>query len=259
MHVAFQFTNSEILTGVGTIADWVKAWALPLAAIGTVSMALLQTAKNVFPMRRRFQKSLLQDWLIKSAAGATFSTRKKVCADSASKDLIRLSTSGDEDAFFDLPIEDLCARIRSTTTVILDYPTLHEHIFLCLANGSLVQDIDKLLHPPKPEIFLKRADEHTQEDKLKIREYAAAKTRLTAQVRCSVDAIQTLVAYRWKYRLQVASLALSAFIGVIALNLGAGVKGVYPTIGGTVLIAVMSGFLAPVARDLVAGIEKWRN
>src|SRR5690242_13111953 len=118
MQIASVFSNSDILTGVGKIADWVKAWALPLAAIGTVSMAILQTAKNVFPMRRRFQKSLLQEWLFKSAADAAALTKRKVCANCASKDLIRLSTSGDEAAFFDLPIEDLCARIRSTTTVI---------------------------------------------------------------------------------------------------------------------------------------------
>jgi hypothetical protein len=71
--------------------------------------------------------------------------------------------------------------------------------------------------------------------------------------------ISDIQAYRWKYRLQVASLVLSAIIGVIALHVSGGVKDLYPTLGGTVLIALLSGFLAPVARDLVAGIEKWRN
>jgi hypothetical protein len=153
----------------------------------------------------------------------------------------------------------LCAQIRNAVPVILDYPDLHDDLFCCLASEASPADIRRLLEPPPPETFLKRGDQATEGDRRAIREYAAAKTRLAAQVHCSIDAIETSIAFRWKYSLQLASLFLSAFIGVIALRLGAGPDHAYPTVGATIMIGLLSGFLAPVARDLVAAIENWRS
>jgi hypothetical protein len=251
--------DAEILKGVGAIADWVKAWAVPLAAIGTVSMALLQTAKNVFPLRSWFQRGRLRRWLLATVKDSSRSTGADVCASKAETDLISLATSGDENAFYNLPIEDLCSQVRNAVPVILDYPTLHVDLFYCLASEASAADIRRLLEPPPPETFLKRGDQSSDDEKHAIREYAAAKTRLAAQVRCSIDAIQTSIGFRWKYFLQLASLVLSAIIGVIALRLGAGPDHAYPTVGATIMIGLLSGFLAPVARDLVAAIEKWRS
>jgi len=252
----FPTQGSEIMKGLDAIVSWVKSWAVLLAAIGTVSMALLQTAKNVFPLRSWFQRGRLHRWILAAASG---STGPDVCTSKAEIDLISLATSGDEGAFYNLPIEDLCTQIRNAVPVILDYPNLHKDLFCCLASKASADDIRRLLEPPPPETFLKRGEHSTDEEKHAIREYAAAKTRLAAQVRCSIDAIQTSIGFRWKYFLQLASLVLSAIIGVIALHLGAGPDHTLPTLGATIMIGLLSGFLAPVARDLVAAIENWRN
>ena len=247
---------AEIMKGLDAIVGWVKAWAVLLTAIGTVSMALLQTAKNVFPLRSWFQRGRLHRWIL---AAASTSAIRDVCTSKAEIDLISLATSGDKEAFYNLPIEDLCTQIRNAVPVILDYPRIHKDLFCCLASEASEEDIQLLLHPPPPEIFLKRGEHSTDEERGLIREYAAAKTRLTAQVRCSIDAIQTSIGFRWKYFLQLASLVLSAILGVIALHLGAGPDHALPTFGATIVIGLLSGFLAPVARDLVAAIENWRN
>lgn len=247
---------TEIMKGLDAIVGWVKAWAVLLTAIGTVSMALLQTAKNVFPLRSWFQRGRLHRWILVAASA---STGPEVCTSKAETDLISLATSGDEEAFYNLPVEDLCTQIRNAVPVILDYPNLHKDLFCCLASKASADDIQRLLEPPPPETFLKRGEHSTDEEKHAIREYAAAKTRLAAQVRCSIDAIQTSIGFRWKYFLQLASLVLSAIIGVIALHLGAGPDHTLPTVEATIMIGLLSGFLAPVARDLVAAIENWRN
>jgi hypothetical protein len=257
--ISSQAPYSDIIHGLGTITDWVKTWAVPLAAIGTVSMALLQTAKNLLPLRSWFQRSRIRKWLNEAAEDSAKSTQVNVCASSAETDLIALATSGDEDAFYNLPIEDLCGQIRNAVPVIMDYPNLHSDVFHCLASEASARDVQRLTYPPPPETFFRRGDDSRDEEKVAIREYAAAKMRLAAQVRCSVDAIQTSIGFQWKYSLQLASLILSAIIGVIALNLGTGRDHPLPTIGATVMIGLLSGFLAPVARDLVAAIEKWRT
>lgn len=273
--------DNEVINGLGTISNWVKTWALPLAAIGTVSMALLQIAKNVFPLRSSFQRRHFREWLSRSAneaadsAGSAAATgdnikteesspgqpkkKSKVCSGVAEHDLINLVSSGDEEAFYYLPIEDLCGQIKSVASVVLDYPSLHENLLRCLANQANAKDIYVILHPPSPEIFLKRADQSTEGEKRAVKEYAAAKTRLALQVRCSVDAIQTSIGFRWKRWLQIASMFLSAALGMVALLVAPGQDYPYPTLGATILIGLLSGFLAPVARDLVAAVEKWRT
>jgi hypothetical protein len=251
--------DKEILNGLSAITGWVQTWAVPLAAIGTVSMAFLQTAKNVFPLRNWFQRFYFHRWLRASAKKA--SKCKGLCAgaEKAEKDLIALATSGDANAFYDLPIEQLCGQIKEAVPVILDYPQLHVDLLRCLSSEANCSDMYLIFEPPAPAIFLKRGDQTTEDEKRAIREYAAAKTRLGTQVRCSVDAIQTSIGFRWKYCLQVASVILSSLLGIVALHMGAGPDHAYPTISSTIMIGVLSGFLAPVARDLVAAIEKWRN
>ena len=249
--------SAEVLSGVGAIANWVKTWAVPLAAIGTVSMALIQTAKNVLPLRSWFQRARIRRWLFEAARDVSRPTKVNVCTTKAETDLISLATSGDEEAFYNLPIEDLCAQIRNAVPVIMDYPSLHADLFYCLASEASMEDLAFLLEPPPHEVFFKR--DQSAENEKRIRAFAAAKARVSLQVRCSVDAIQTSIGFRWKRSLQIASLVLSAAVGIIALYLGGDQNSSYPRFGATIMIGVLSGFLAPVARDLVAGIEKWRT
>jgi hypothetical protein len=244
--------GDEIITGLNEITGWVKTWAIPLAAIGAVSMALLQIAKNVLPLRRSFQRRHLCKWL---------GNRNQANANAARaiEDLIILAAAGDDQSFYDSPIEQLCGQIKGAVPVILDYPKLHRDLLYCLASEADEKDIQRLLDPPAVEIFLKGAHQSTAEEKQAIAEFAAAKNRVGAQVRCSVDAIQSSISFRWKYWLQLASIATSAIIGIVALYSGTSPEHAPPTIEAAVIIGILSGTLAPVARDLIAAVEKWRG
>lgn len=249
LQAAAQTTPTELVSGLKAISTWVSNWGVPLAAIGTISMALLQTAKNIFPLRRRFQENRVKAWL----GGRN---QKHACG--AEKDLVALVTSGDRDAFYNSDIDQICNQVKSALTAVLDYPELHKDLVECLASTAERDDICKLFHPPHADIFLKAATQSTPEERQKIREYAVAKIRVGAEMRCAVDAIQNSISFRWKRRLQIISLFLSAGVGVIALQIGAS-PGLAPTVGGMLVIGLLAGFLAPVARDLVAAVENWRG
>jgi hypothetical protein len=248
----FLAQGDEILKGLDEISGWVKTWAIPLAAIGAVSMAVLQIAKNVFPLRSWFQRRHLCQWL--SARNP-----EKAQAGVAVADLIVLAAAGDSASFYDSPIEQLSGQIKGAVPVILDYPKLHRDLLFCLASEADEEDLERLLNPPAPELFLKGAHQSTQEDKHEIAQFAAAKNRVGAQVRCSIDAIQASISFRWKYWLQIASIVSSALIGIVALYAGATPEHAPPTIEAAVIIGIISGTLAPVARDLIAAVEKWRS
>jgi len=78
------------------------------------------------------------------------------------------------------------------------------------------------------------------------------------QVRCAIDAIQSHIGFRWKRRLQILAMLLSAALGLVALFASAD-PGAYPSMGAALIVGLLAGFLAPVARDLVAAVEKWRG
>jgi hypothetical protein len=240
---------TDINQGLNAITAWIKLWGVPLAGIGTISMALLQTAKNVFPLRQRFQEQRIRAWL---------TARDAESAANAEKDLIALVMAGDRTAFYNSDIDQLCTQIKSSLTAALDYPTLHEALIACLASSASKTDLEKLFDPPHADVFLKGAQQSTTEEKEAIRQYATAKTRVGAEMRCAIDAIESAIAFRWKRTLQIASLFLSAIVGVIALHIS-GSPGLRPTFGASIVIGLLAGFLAPVARDLVAAIENWRG
>jgi hypothetical protein len=209
------------------------------------------------------------------------------CIRSIEQDLILLATSGDANSFYALAIEDSCDQIRKVLSVVLDYPESHLALLLCLAGREGYPDVDKLVpkhlrteeggshgsesnedqEVPKAEHVVGRHPARNRKvpaENAALREMTEAKSRLVIKLRCSVDAIQTSIGFRWKFYMQAASMALSAVLGAAAVEIGA-IAGHKPAMDKlsfalvAVLTGVLAGFLAPVARDLVAAIEKLRS
>jgi len=274
--------QNEIVPGLKEIVNLISLWAVPLAAIGSLSMALIEVAKNQTPLRNWFQRMRLLKWLrsslqkeyegsritlyvrrLRSRYGGDKQSRRKQDdrVSYVERDLILLATSGDRAALYDLPIEGLCDQIRKVISVILDYPGRHPEFLRCLARGGDPQDIERIisagqLEPAAPP------NQSPEEQKQAYREFAAAKSRVLVQVRNSVDAIQTSIAFRWKFWLQWASMILSAILGFAAIQAGL-TQNPAPAnkspIWGSILIGILAGFLAPIARDVLAAIQNWRN
>lgn len=238
---------ADILTGLQTISGWVSKWGIPLAAIGSVSMALLQVAKTTLPWRSNFQRDRLREWL---------ASRNNALSAAAEADLIRLTTAGDADAFYDSDIEDICMRIKSAVPLILDYPHRHNALLRCLASQDSTKDINRLLNPPAPEVFQVQIHNATKDQRQRVRNYAAAKTRVALEARSGVDAIQVHISFRWKRRMQELSVIVSSILGMASLLVA---KPSRYSIGAMFIVGLLAGFLAPVARDLVAAVEKWRS
>jgi hypothetical protein len=256
------FDNSQLNAGLRAIRGFVADWTIPLAAIGTLSMALLQTAKNLLPMREEFQRRFLRQWIAFAVSdfpeNQNDADREPTNAALAETDLINLAAAGDSGAFYSLEAAQMCTQIRNLTSVLLDYPDMHERLLFCFVSQAQLSDFQQVLSPPDHELLSRLPHQHSEEEKKRIKEYAAAKSRLASQMRCSIDAIQASIEFRWKRSMQILSLALCGIIGAVALvisNNGASLADIW----GMMLIAVVSGVLAPVARDLAASVENWRS
>ena len=150
-----------------------------LAALSALTMAVIQTIKDLLPVLRWYQQIKTRQWLaVMAAEGAEVHTRKtsprKVVKDrlmqprfsfahlapelhqdlrppfdvtdedaavDAEADLLRLATAGNRMAFYDLPIEQLCGQMNTASQAVLDYPERHHALLKCLASLAEEGDI----------------------------------------------------------------------------------------------------------------------
>jgi hypothetical protein len=157
-----------------------------LGALGTLSMAVIQTIKDLVPILRWYQEVKTKQWLRSKAAEAAataksdpqfapreivkerlvkplsfavlapelyqafsrpFDEGDKDVATEAEADLLRLATAGNRAAFYDLPIEQLCGQMNAASQVVLDYPDRHESLLRCLASLAAPEDLTMFASP----------------------------------------------------------------------------------------------------------------
>lgn len=251
---------------VSAVSDHTYSFFTAVAAVGVLSMAILQTIKDLFPVRQWFQRFWVRSWLDEPPTRAGiqetppppgFDEAARGKHEEAERDLIQLATDGYESAFYDLPIEQLCGQMNAAAQAVLDNPRNHVALLLHLARNANPDDIAVVISPPE-QIRDARANlgpaERSEFDR-----YVDARNRVTHHIQRAIDALQVSAGFRWKYLLQVSSIILSALIAGLAVFMFSAIEGVLSKLVATVAVAILGGFLAPVARDLVASLQQLRK
>jgi hypothetical protein len=153
-----------------------------LGALGTLTMAVIQTIKDLVPVLRWYQQIKTRQWLALRAAEASkvhterrlspraivkerlersrlsfarlapelhqdlyppFDKTDEDVAIEAEADLLRLAAAGNRMAFYDLPIEQLCGQMNTASQAVLDYPERHLPLLKCLASLAEEGDISE--------------------------------------------------------------------------------------------------------------------
>jgi hypothetical protein len=225
-------------------------------------MALLQAAKNLFPLRQRFYARHLARWLSQQAAKVELVGEAAAqAAQLAEEDLILLATCGDRPAFYEVPAEQLSALFAGASQIVIDEPHRYKDLLLCLAPLASGEDLHVLLNPP-----VATAEEPASSDREQ--RYLDARARIGRQMQRSTDALLISIAYRWQKAMQLSALTLNALILWSAMfwystTSSAIGRPSVTTLPGAVVLALLGaiggGVLAPVARDLVAVLEELRG
>ncbi len=165
-----------------------------LGALSTLTMAVIQTIKDLVPLLRWYQEIKTRQWLALRAAEATkvhtarqlspraivkerlkrphlsfarlapelhqdlyppFDRTDEDDAVEAEADLLRLATAGNRMAFYDLPIEQLCGQMNTAAQAMLDYPERHQALLKCFAS---------LAEPDEVSAFADSTGRQRQED-----------------------------------------------------------------------------------------------
>lgn len=201
-----------------------------IAAIGALTMGIVEFFKTTLGFRKRFLEHHINDWLQPKRA----------------EDMAGLVFPGNRDAFFSQPIDECMDRVRASLPAALDYPKSFAALLRKLVSAKGVPDSDDLCD----EIGIltqgtsgKGKTPSDAEDVMRI------KRRLLDRCRSAVTAKQVELEGRWLNRMRAASFVVS-FLMILALT---------QFRGSSLFYAVFGALLAPVARDLVAAIQRARS
>ena len=227
------------------VANHWSAYVIALSIIGSVSMALLQTVKDLLPTRQWFQSYYLRKWMEEGAAEARASFKNPdVSAVKAEKDLLTMAVDGDAGALYDLQIEQLCGQYTAAIQIVLEFPSAHLDLLAVTASQANAADMKLVLGgPPVPPTQATQA-------------FLDARNRVTHQCQRAIDALQITAGFRWKWMLQVASIVLSGSLAWVSMTYRPAIA---PSLVSIFVSAILAGFLAPVAKDLLAVLQKARG
>jgi hypothetical protein len=239
-------------------------------------MALIQAVKELTPIRRFFHERRFRVWLQKRL-GVRHTEAIERAVDAEIR-LVRLIADDDPSAFYDVELEYFVSNLKSAGRTIVDNPITYQDLLLILACFADRKDINRLMteggmapmlglrvHQPLVDTFAVDpvAVLATAGDALADTEAAAdrqaridARNRIRYQIDQAADAFYIATGARWKMYLQIASFLLSTLLAATALSTRGGVD---QNLGGLVVGSAIAGFLAPVARDLLAALQKLRQ
>jgi hypothetical protein len=227
------------------VAERWSAYLSGIVALGVLTMAILQTVKDLFPVRRMFQQRFLRTCFARKCShGTSF--------EEAERDLLALATDGDKNAFYDLPIEQLCGQMSAAAQVVLDYPAAHSSLLQCLASQTPAGAVERLIAVKQSlrQAFETLKLSESAQDRADLESLADAKSHVMHQIQRSIDAFQISATYRWRLVFQIASFFVSFLVAYVATG-----PELWPW-ATRAFVALVAGFLAPVARDLQAKLQQ---
>lgn len=253
-----------VLFSASPLAERLRDTAYPLLTatltIGLLSMATIQILKDTLPIRRMFQRRWLRQWLYEHSRRLkeVNSSKPEFDISKAEAQLIGLATDGDSSALYSLPIEQLCGQLNAAAQAVLEQPELNEDLLLHLASNAGRDDIQFVLNCSR--FYRNQTGVRLEgEARAHFSTCVDARNRVAYQVQRAIDSLQLSVSNYWKLFFQVCSIVLSGTFALVGLSLFGEPGGPWRQVGITFAIAILGGFVAPVAHDVIAGLQSLRK
>lgn len=236
----------------------IVAYAALLAAIATVTMALLELLKATLRLRLTYHRRMVRDWL---------------ADERRYEELLVLSVAGVDSAgaLFDQPTDRMMGQIQSAASVVMDFPMLYPALYEFLtgepASAAAARETSGAgtTHGSTSDAEVWR--EFAQRLEMSdgdggaggpaldgVARATRARSRLDHFVTRRLDAFQTRTEYIWARMNQAAAVVGGAvFILVLLARTGIDASWIQ-----SFFLAVSGGMLAPFAKDVVAALSGLR-
>lgn len=236
----------------------IVAYAALLAAIATITMALLELLKAVLRLRLTYHRRMVRDWL---------GDERRY------EELLVLSVAGVDSAgaLFDQPTDRMMGQIQSATSVVMDFPMLYPALYEFLtgepasAAAARETDLAGTTHGTTSDAAiwldfaarLEASGGDTGAGDLRLEgigRATRARNRLDHFVTRRLDAFQTRTEYIWA-RINQGAAVVGAAVFILVLLARVGIDTSWLQ---SVLLATFGGMLAPFAKDVVAALTGLR-
>ncbi len=229
---------------------------IALTAIGLLTMALIQAARNLLLIRARYHKERVRSWLDQD--DDTVETLHQ-----------RLQIGDDPLAFYDLPIQSVCGQIAAVAEAVLveevgssDGGTSDKvkvsSLLRRLAGSGAKADLDKLDEGQKPKGAADAVE--AMEEAKRVREFQNLRARLGSHIQRNIDNFQITAGTRWRWGLRVTAFLVSFVLsGSVLIGSAMHWTQFLALLGAALIGGLIGGYLASVFRDLVAVIERLRH
>ena len=274
--------SEDVYKAIDQLVGFILRYAITLAAISALSMALIEMLKALLSWRDRFHKRWVRGWVQSvSVPGQAFERINLPCPDGDAAfhervytQLIRRTTGETVDpaamarpiewtpwvispgnALFALELEKMMGQIQDAADTALGHPHVYAELYLLLSAGADLDDIANWFH------WAQQPPVRTANDAALAKSQADTYARLRQFIRRRLDAFQLTAGYQWQTGNQVASVLLGAVLLFGSLMSLARINPPQSLLGwvGLVFASLIGGIMAPVAKDLVIALKRIRS
>lgn len=238
-----------------------------ILALGAFTMALLQLANDITPIRAFTHLYLVRRWIRRRAdlyaANNLLSREEKVSVEDTIAQLIAHATGGHWLALFGLPPAQLVAQINAAAQNGLENPRTNYSLIAVLSQPaetrvvslvprdkvmerlpSHVEDLQVLLDPPSP----------SSGDDAAMKHYMEARTRVVHRIQRNLDGLQITLGNTSSVIAQILAILISVGICYLITTYTNPKTSYLFTV---LLIGISAGYIATVLGDVVNGIRRW--
>lgn len=283
--------EAEIIGSIlGVISKWadeIGSYALALVAVGALSMALVEALKGIFKLRASYHERSLKRWLSEALTQyidpeklSSSEPLKDTCtsvssiADEGIRQIVSLATGvpprqvttqgsplgvftiSPERSLYTLPLEKMMGQIQESTEIILDNPQMYKSAYILLTGTAHLEDAEKWYLSKS----LDTEDGPVPPPAIDPQVLAKVGNRIQQSVQRQLDTFQLRTDYLWARWNQIASFLIGAGVlfGAIYTSRTAYTETTYD-LPEMILLSILGGFTAPVAKDLVTNLRKVKS
>ncbi len=254
---------------VNNFSGLILNYAILLAAIGTITMAIIELYKSVSNSRLHFHKNRTRVWLQADQNPEAYSEMLSLATGHPLREAFLEKQSvgfaraaiGEvhfSDVIFDQPADKMLGQMQAAVNIVLDFPQKYQALYAFLTGSESANKLHDdaqlwMEYCGKVSAGASAGITWKEDDKQLGRDAAQARARLANLVARKLDGFQNETQYLWAEYNQRASVIIgTAFLLYVlsqvdsARNLGW---------MGILLLSVFGGMISPFAKDVVSALS----
>lgn len=279
--------GTSIVRAVEGFTDFLLSYAIALAAVGALAMALLEAWKKLLDTRTKFHAKRFTAWIEKSIREAVLEHPTGVRAVDAIADIIVLCTGVSRDeanasaqrlmsrrgrlpllhawdpdpahAVFALEVERMMGAIQDAGDAALNAPGKFPALYAFMTTGGTKADVNGWFTRAETGLTAIAAmEEPGPKERQEVKDLTDTVARLRQTMKRKLDGFQFFTASRWANYNQFGAITVG-FVLMLAILMASPESAATPGVLEVVVLSIFGGILSPIAKDIVTSLKRVKS